>query len=101
LMEIHQADALAQAPCAQEESLPRIAQMKEELQKVLSAEQCFSLKDLAVTGKDIMELGVPQGPMVGQILNYLLTMVMDDLIPNEKEPLLLYADKFWRSIPQN
>lgn len=100
LMEIHQADALAQAPCTQEESLPRIAQMKEELQKVLSAEQCFSLKDLAVTGKDIMELGVPHGPMVGQVLNHLLTMVMDDRVSNDKDVLLLDADKFWKSIPK-
>lgn len=96
LLQVKRADALAHAPRAQEESLPKVKQMSQILKEVLAAEQCFSLKDLAVTGKDLMELGISQGPMVGQTLHHLLTCVMDDRIPNQKNRLLEEAQAFWK-----
>ena len=99
LLKVKKADALAQAPCAQEESLPLVKQMKKELKNVLSAEQCFSLKDLKVSGKDLMDLGIPQGPLIGETLRHLLTWVMDDRIPNKKKVLLNEANFFWKCRP--
>ena len=39
-------------------------------------------------GSDVMALGVPAGPQVGQILEWLLDDVLDGTCPPEREALL-------------
>ncbi len=52
----------------------------------------MSLKDLKITGNDIMtELNIPPGKQVGQILNSLFEEVLDDSSKNDKEYLLKRA----------
>ena len=61
--------------------------------------KCFSIKDLAVNGKDIISLGVKQGPEIGKWLNYALDEVINDRLENNKEDILndidakLYAER--------
>ena len=50
--------------------------------------QCFSIKDLAISGNDLIELGIEKGPKIGEILNSLLEEVMDEILPNEHEKLI-------------
>ena len=50
-----------------------------------------SLKDLAVNGHDLMALGF-SGKAIGEMLNRLLENVLDEELPNEREPLLEYAE---------
>jgi tRNA nucleotidyltransferase (CCA-adding enzyme) len=45
---------------------------------------------LAVSGTDLMALGVPQGKELGQALNWLLEQVMDERCPNEHDALLTH-----------
>ena len=52
---------------------------------------CFSVKSLAVNGRDIMALGVPEGPQVGRVLGALFDAVTDGEVPNEKAALLEMA----------
>jgi len=59
------------------------------LRRILSEKQCFSLRDLAVKGPDLMALGY-EGPAVGAGLKFLLEAVLDGRCANEKEPLLQY-----------
>lgn len=58
------------------------------LEKIFSEKQCFSLKDLAVCGMDLIESGIPEGVEVGVTLNRLLNMVIDGKIENSREALL-------------
>ena len=51
----------------------------------------FGVRDLAVGGADLMELGVSQGPRLGQVLRRLLEAVVDGEVANERQPLLDYA----------
>ena len=60
--------------------------------KLLSEKPCFSLKDLAVNGNDIAELGF-KGREIGEVLNKLLNTVIENRIPNEKTSLLAEAKK--------
>ena len=62
-------------------------------QEIQGENACFSLKDLAVNGRDLMELGL-SGPAIGQTLNRLLELVMDEQLPNEKNALL-HGVKRW------
>lgn len=51
-------------------------------------EPCFDIKSLAVNGRDILALGVPEGPAVGEILQKLFEEVLDGTTPNERQFLL-------------
>ena len=52
---------------------------------------CFSVKSLAVNGRDILALGVKPGPAVGRVLAGLFDAVADGELPNERGPLLQKA----------
>ena len=51
----------------------------------------FKIKDLEINGNDIMNLGVPQGKQVGEILNRLLDLVINDEVENDKDALTVAA----------
>ncbi len=56
--------------------------------EIIAEKQCFSLKDLAVSGKDLIELGYKPSPEMGKILDNLLDAVIEGEIPNEKAALI-------------
>lgn len=56
--------------------------------KILDAKECFSLKDLAVNGRDLIDVGITDGKMIGETLALLLEDVLEGKISNEKEELL-------------
>lgn len=64
------------------------------LDEILAEDACLGLKDLAVNGKDLMSVGFPAGPQLGQCLNYLLEQVLDETLPNEKAVLLSAAKQY-------
>lgn len=61
------------------------------LEKLEKEEGRMQLRDLAVDGYDLMALGFSAGPALGQCQRRLLTLVLEDTIPNEKEALLAAA----------
>lgn len=56
--------------------------------KVLEDKDPLTIKELAVTGRDLIEAGVAQGPALGEILNDLLDIVLDNPKLNTKQELL-------------
>jgi len=58
------------------------------IDSVLEQKQCFSLKQLAINGNDLIEIGFAPSPDIGNVLNQLLEMVIDEKIANEKQILL-------------
>lgn len=60
---------------------------------ILEEQQCFSMKDMEIKGRDILALGVPQSPRIGEILNILLEKVIAGEISNERNALLREAAK--------
>ena len=56
--------------------------------KILERGDCISLKMLAVTGKDLMEEGIPAGKKLGRLLNQLLYRVLAEPSENERDTLL-------------
>ena len=86
LCDLKRADAQAQAPqCAyrvqQADELERI------LERILAEGAAFSLRDLAVNGRDILALGVAEGPAVGDALAAALDAVIDERVKNDPEAL--------------
>ena len=60
------------------------------LDALLAADACFSLRDLAVNGSDLLALGL-RGRAVGAALQTCLDAVMDERVANERAALLAYA----------
>mgnify|MGYP002732270153 CR=1 FL=1 len=59
--------------------------------RILARRDCFTLAQLAISGKDLMQLGVPQGRQVGALLNALLDAVLDGRAENTEACLRMYA----------
>lgn len=62
-------------------------EMQHIIQKLLEENSCLTLRDLAVNGNDLVNLGL-SGKTIGDCLNALLTKVLDEELPNEKSALL-------------
>lgn len=76
-----------------------ISGIEVRIQQILDEQSCFSLKDLAIGGKDIMtKLGVKPGKHIGIILNTLLEEVIDEKISNESEVLLNKAVEIYNEL---
>lgn len=86
LLAIKRADNLAQHPDYRSR-LTEIDRAEAILDGLLAKQACFSLRDLAVNGGDLLALGL-RGPAVGHTLNALLEQVLDGTLPNEREALL-------------
>ena len=54
---------------------------------------CLTLKELAVSGKDLIGVGIKPGKQIGEILNALLALVLEDPQKNTKEYLMSYTLK--------
>ena len=60
---------------------------------ILAKTGCYTMRQLAVNGADLMDIGIPAGPGVGATLQTLLNDVMEGTLPNEREALLAAAVK--------
>lgn len=88
---IKRADTLAQSSYMQKEKMDNLEKLQECYAKIMEEEQCLSLKDLAVTGKDLIENGMEPGKGLGAVLQHLLEHVLDNPEDNQKDILLNIA----------
>ena len=84
---IHRSDRIATGYTTREREDARLRERMAALDALLAEKPCFTLKDLAVNGRDLTAAGL-KGKAVGEALQVLLEAVMDGRIPNEKEALL-------------
>ena len=89
LFPVKKADIYAQSDYLREQKLKREEEIAAIYEEIVSQNQCLSIKDLAITGKDLMELGIKPSKELGDILNMLLDLVLEDPSRNTKEELIL------------
>lgn len=94
LLDVWLADRKAHAESVRELGAERCLSVKRLIATVLEEEQCFSLKDLAVHGEDILLLGVPEGRIVGEVLRYLLEQVICGNLENSADVQLMEAKRY-------
>ena len=92
-MQIRKADTLAQSEYRREEKLKNLEEIEEIYLEICRQKQCVSLKNLAVKGGDLLQAGVQRGPKIGEVLNQLLELVIEDPELNQKEILLKEVKK--------
>ena len=88
LIEVQRGDNFAQHPKHRERQL-KLDQIVTIKNKIIEEKNCFSLKQLAINGKDLIALGM-NGRAVGQTLNKILNLVLNGEIENDKTKIIEY-----------
>ena len=70
--------------------MEQFVEIRQLLEELRGEDACLTLKDLKINGNDLMALGF-QGKAIGQCLQELLSLVLDEKLPNTREELLEYA----------
>jgi len=91
LLLLQQADTAATGT-GHEAEFSRFAQVRTILEEIQAENACLSLKDLALNGHDLMALGYT-GKTIGQALNYLLNLVLEEQCENTRESLIAALTK--------
>ena len=97
LLTIKKADILAQSLYRREEKLNYIAELEAFYKSCIEQGVCLQKKNLAVNGKDLIELGMKQGKNIGFVLEQLYQAVLEEPKLNNRETLLELANKFMSS----
>ena len=88
LFYVKRADVSAQSDYLREEKLRKIAYIEELYQGICQRQECLNLRDLAVSGNDLIALGIPAGRQIGELLKELLELVLEEPARNTREELL-------------
>lgn len=96
LFAVKKADILAQSDYLRQEKLANLENWQNLYEEILAEHQCVSLKTLAVSGKDLIDAGWRPGRELGETLNRLLELVLEDPAGNTKERLLAAAKEYRR-----
>ena len=67
--------------------------IKERFSKIVDEDQALKVADLKINGYDLINLGL-QGKQIGNCLNYLLELVLEDAALNNHETLIELSKKF-------
>lgn len=90
---VKRADIMAQSDYMRREKLSGLERWQELYQKLLEEKQCVSLRTLAVSGADLIGLGMDPGRKLGETLQKLLELVLEEPERNTREFLLARAEE--------
>lgn len=93
LLALKRADTMAHAVELMHDRLKELDDINERINRLLAEKACFSLKDLAVNGNNLLNIGIPKGKAVGKCLRWLLDEVMEQRLENDTAVLLEAARK--------
>ena len=93
LFAVRYADIQAQSNYMREEKLEKLAQLRELYDGICRRQECISLKDLTVTGSDLIALGMSPGREIGELLKELLDLVLENPHKNTRDELLRISEK--------
>ncbi|MDD3368144.1 MAG: CCA tRNA nucleotidyltransferase [Lachnospiraceae bacterium] len=94
LFAVKRADFMAQSDFQRQEKEQNLEMLRDIFHQVLDKNQCVSLKELAVTGKDLMAAGMQPGKTLGSVLQEMLQDVLEIPEHNKKEYLLQNLSKY-------
>lgn len=94
LLDVKIADIRAHSRINQSERIGICIEISDIAGEIEGEQQCFQIKDLAVTGYDILGLGVEPGPKVGEVLNHLLNKVIEEELENDHDVLIEEAKRY-------
>lgn len=87
-------DLMGKSDYDREAGMERIKNLENRYQTILKNQDCLSLAELAVTGADLIAEGFERGPILGEILSWLLACVLKEPEKNTKECLMKMAKSY-------
>ncbi len=88
LLQVKYADVMGQSDYQREKKLKKLENIEKIKKQVFQESQCYSLKDLAVNGRDLIEVGIQDGKKIGEILEWLLEQVIENRLENKRGDLI-------------
>ena len=88
VLKVRYADLMAQSEYLREQKIDDLNQWKKCYREILERQECVSLKTLAVTGSDLIAAGMQPGRELGETLQQLLELVLEDPDLNQRDILL-------------
>jgi tRNA nucleotidyltransferase (CCA-adding enzyme) len=85
---VKRADIMGRGPMAKVAEDAELDVLYRELKALLDSKPALTVKDLAVSGADLMAKGVKPGPDMGKMLNWMLSAVLDGTVDNDRDTLL-------------
>ncbi len=87
LVEVKAADMAGQSDLNRPARLAALRAARELFEDVCAEQHAFTVKDLALNGRDLMQMGMQPGPAIRQVLETLLAEVQDERLENTSEAL--------------
>ncbi|MFW6231993.1 MAG: HD domain-containing protein, partial [Spirochaetota bacterium] len=72
-----------------------LGRFAERVRGEMESQRALTVRDLAVGGHDLMDAGIPRGPLLGVVLETLLEAVIEDPAQNTRERLIEIAKRFY------
>lgn len=88
LLKVQRADIAGQSDYNRDIKYNRVDLAEGLFNEIIRDGEAVSIKDLAVTGNDLIANGIKPGPELGEILSQMLEIVLDNPEANNKEVLL-------------
>ena len=92
LCAMKRADTLSQAPCCCER-LATIDHLENIVKQVLEEQAAFSLRDLCISGRDLLDAGYVPSPAFKTVLSAALNAVIDEQVENNKQSVWSYLEE--------
>lgn len=89
LFQIKRADILAQSDYKRQQKLTYVDSYEQMYQRIIEQGECLTIKELAVSGQDLISAGMKPGKEIGIMLKELLEVVLEEPEKNTKEALIV------------
>jgi len=96
LLDVMRGDTFAHSSHIAKNAPPLIDVASETARRLLDSGACLSMKQLAVNGNDLKEIGFTDGKLLGDSLKKLFALVVAGGMQNERDTLLKAAGKMLR-----
>nr|WP_206151664.1 CCA tRNA nucleotidyltransferase [Clostridium sp. SM-530-WT-3G] len=93
LVDIKKAQIILSSDKIKSNKLNSIDKSLSDIKDIINSGQCYSLKQMNINGRDLIELGYKKGKNIGEVLNHLLNLVMENSKLNDKEVLIRIAEE--------
>lgn len=93
LCDLKRGDARGKMPNIVEAQVEMVNDLERICDEMIRDDEAFCIRDLAINGQDIMNLGVKQGPLIGKILTSALNATIENEIGNTHDELVDFTEK--------
>lgn len=91
-----EADYSGKSEYGKESGREKLEYTKATYQKIIRRGDCYCTKMLAIAGRDLIQMNIGPGPIVGDVLDYLLIQVINEPKLNTKEKLKELAVRYMK-----